>query len=142
VVTVEGVEASAGSQVMFDLTVNNVHNYYVEAGSVSLLVHNCGDNFGISKEAENISKHANENAYRAGNGLDHNIPGVSPEALDVYVDGILEGKVPGVEARFAENGRSIYWDPSKGSVVVVDGSGGGSVYVPTDGYSYFKSFKL
>jgi hypothetical protein len=54
----------------------------------------------------------------------------------------LEGKVPGVEARFAENGRSIYWDPSKGSVVVVDGAGGGSVYVPTDGYSYFKNFKL
>jgi RHS repeat-associated protein len=43
VVIVEGVQASAGSQVMFDLTVNNVHNYYVEAGSVSLLVHNCGE---------------------------------------------------------------------------------------------------
>jgi Pretoxin HINT domain len=141
-VRVGHLQSVAGHGAAYNLTVEGLHTYHVLVGHVAVLVHNTCDNFGISEEAENIAKHANENAYRPGNGLDHNIPGVDPKALDAYVDGVLEGNVPGVVGRYAENGRAIYWDPSKGAVVIVDGAGGGSVYIPTRGFAYYKDFPL
>lgn len=41
VVTVVGVEVFSGSQVMFDLTVEDVHSFFVGEVSTTVLVHNC-----------------------------------------------------------------------------------------------------
>ncbi len=41
IVTVAGVLSRTGLQTMYDLTVDGVHTYYVEAGDDSVLVHNC-----------------------------------------------------------------------------------------------------
>lgn len=40
--TVESVKAVGGQRWMYDLTVDDVHTYYVVAGADSVLVHNCG----------------------------------------------------------------------------------------------------
>jgi Pretoxin HINT domain/Scabin-like len=40
--TVSAVRAWAGSRDMRDLTVDNIHTYYVVAGTTPVLVHNCG----------------------------------------------------------------------------------------------------
>ncbi|MFN8053528.1 MAG: polymorphic toxin-type HINT domain-containing protein [Acidimicrobiales bacterium] len=42
VVTVAGVVDFDGFQTMYDLTIDGVHTYYVEAGDAAVLVHNCG----------------------------------------------------------------------------------------------------
>jgi hypothetical protein len=42
-VTVHNVRAFTGEAIMFDLTVSDVHAYYVMAGTTPVLVHNCGD---------------------------------------------------------------------------------------------------
>ncbi|MEU4556728.1 polymorphic toxin-type HINT domain-containing protein [Micromonospora violae] len=41
--TVTGVRSYAGAKVMYDLTVAEIHTYYVLAGDTPVLVHNCND---------------------------------------------------------------------------------------------------
>jgi Pretoxin HINT domain len=40
--TVVAVVTWTGSQTMYDLTINGVHTYYIESGTGTVLVHNCG----------------------------------------------------------------------------------------------------
>jgi hypothetical protein len=42
-VTIESISTYQGSEVMYDLTVDSVHDFFVVVSGVSLLVHNCGD---------------------------------------------------------------------------------------------------
>lgn len=42
-VTVVGVNTWVGQQTMYDLTIEEVHAYYITAGNEQVLVHNCGD---------------------------------------------------------------------------------------------------
>ncbi|MFD7933401.1 polymorphic toxin-type HINT domain-containing protein [Streptomyces sp. NPDC059755] len=42
-VSVVSVAARPGDQYMYNLTVNDLHTYYVQAGATPVLVHNCGD---------------------------------------------------------------------------------------------------
>jgi hypothetical protein len=131
---------SAGRDLAYNFTVEGMHTYHVLFGQDAVVVHNC-ENFGISEEAENIAKHANENAFRPGTGINHNIPGVDPKALDAYVDGVLDGYVK-TEVKYGlRNGRTAYWDASKGAVIIEDPLNGGTVFVPDDGYSYFKGLR-
>ncbi|MBQ0994208.1 polymorphic toxin-type HINT domain-containing protein [Micromonospora sp. H61] len=44
-VTVQAVRSYAGLKSMHDLTVADIHTYYVVAGKTPVLVHNCGDGF-------------------------------------------------------------------------------------------------
>ena len=69
-------------------------------------------------------------------GQDHYVRGVSPLALDAYVDGVLDGEVPNVEVRYLRHGRVGYWDPDKGAVIIEDGDGG-TVFAPAGGKAYF-----
>ncbi|SCL55079.1 intein C-terminal splicing region/RHS repeat-associated core domain-containing protein [Micromonospora yangpuensis] len=41
-VTVSQVRSHLGQRVMYDLTIDNIHTYYVLAGNTPVLVHNCG----------------------------------------------------------------------------------------------------
>jgi hypothetical protein len=36
------------------------------------------------------------------------------------------------------NGRTAYWDPDKGAVIIEDPTNGGTVFVPDRGYAYFE----
>ncbi|MFI6289521.1 putative T7SS-secreted protein [Streptomyces sp. NPDC051018] len=102
------------------------------------------DPFGLTPDyppadplAEEIARHANEEAIRPdGNGT-HYVRGVHPEAIRYYVDGVINGDVPNVEVRYdLRNGRVGYWDPDKEVVVIEDGDGG-TVFTPRGGKAWF-----
>jgi hypothetical protein len=51
VLTVAGVRSFTGEAWMYDLTVDEVHSYYVVAGDDGVLVHNCGGEIGEGAQA-------------------------------------------------------------------------------------------
>ncbi|GAA0913514.1 type IV secretion protein Rhs [Virgisporangium aurantiacum] len=68
--TAEVVDVSAyrSEKLMFDLTVDDIHTYYVVAGDTPVLVHNCG-----SDDLVHVYR-----APRAGNGQDELANGLNP----------------------------------------------------------------
>lgn len=60
-----------------------------------------------------------------------------PAALSKYVEGVLDGEVPGIVTRYDLAGERVgYWDPEKG-VVNIEDSDSGTVFTPTDGKAVF-----
>jgi predicted subunit of tRNA(5-methylaminomethyl-2-thiouridylate) methyltransferase len=110
----------------------------VIAGNTPVLVHNTNC-FGILPEAEAIAQHANKR-FMDPAGFEHYVKDVHPDALDAYVDGVLEGAVPNLDIRYLERGRVAYWDPDKAAVVIEDGAGG-TVFTPTNGKTYLDDLK-
>jgi hypothetical protein len=51
-VTVESVTTYQGSEVMYDLTVDSVHDFFVTVAGTSLLVHNCGGSAELRQNLE------------------------------------------------------------------------------------------
>ncbi|MGW0402095.1 polymorphic toxin-type HINT domain-containing protein [Streptomyces sp. NPDC003002] len=119
----------------YNLTVDDLHTYYVLAGRTPVLVHNsnCPE---VDEISENISKHALESAKRPDGDGTHFVRGVDDGALPYYVDGVINGNVPKIETRYLRNGRVGYWDPDKRSVVIEDGDGG-TVFTPKGGKDWF-----
>jgi hypothetical protein len=117
---------------MYNLTIEDIHTYYVAAGNTPVLVHNCGEIDDISR---NIADHSNARFNNPG-GMDHYVRGVDQRALGHYVDGVINGHVPNVETRYLRGGRVAYWDPDKGAVVIEEGNGG-TVFTPKEGKTYF-----
>ncbi|MFF0026621.1 polymorphic toxin-type HINT domain-containing protein [Streptomyces avermitilis] len=124
-----------GAADMYNLTVEQLHTYYVLAGQTPVLVHNssCPE---VDEISENISKHALDSAKRPDGDGTHFVRGVDDGALPYYVDGVINGNVPNVETRYLRNGRVGYWDPDKRSVVIEDGEGG-TVFTPKGGKDWF-----
>jgi len=48
--TITGVRRYHSTTVTYDLTINDLHTYYVEAGTTPVLVHNCGN--GLTRTAQ------------------------------------------------------------------------------------------
>jgi len=93
-----------------------------------------GGNDPITQEiAKKIAEHANGRAAQ-GDGS-HYVPGVGAAELPEYVRKVLDGEVP-TEVKHLPRGRTAYWDPEKGAVVIEDGDGG-TVFTPKDGREYF-----
>ncbi|MET4644443.1 MULTISPECIES: RHS repeat-associated core domain-containing protein [Streptomyces] len=132
---VVAVRVTPGSADMYNLTVGQLHTYYVLAGQTPVLVHNstCPE---VDEISRNISNHALESAKRPDGDGTHFVRGVDDGALPYYVDGVINGNVPNVETRYLRNGRVGYWDPAKRSVVIEDGEGG-TVFTPKDGKDWF-----
>jgi RHS repeat-associated protein len=63
---------------------------------------------------------------------EHEIPGVTEQELPDYVRKVMSQ--PGYNLR---DGRTAWWDPGKGAVVIREGNGG-TVMVPSRGYAYFQ----
>ena len=104
------------------------------AGNTPVLVHNCGE---IDLIAKKIADHANGEAIRPDGDGTHVVRGVHPNAFGHYVDGVINGNVPGVQVRCGlRNGRVGYRDPDKGAVVIKDGDGG-TVFTPQGGKDWF-----
>jgi hypothetical protein len=136
--TILDVRRYHDTKVTYDLTIDGLHTYYVEAGATPVLVHNSAG-CGIGAEAQSTANHANARFNDPG-GFEHYVTGVNPKALSAYVDGVLEGKVPNLDVRYLNRGRVAYWDPNKAAVVIEDGEGG-TVFTPTDGKTYFDDLK-
>jgi Pretoxin HINT domain len=114
--TVVSVRSFKGEQWMWDLTIDDIHTFYVANGDEPILVHNC------SLAAINIARHADE----AGQV----IPGVDDVAD--YVHAVM--KSPG---KVATRGRTVWWDDAKGVIVIEEGGNYGTVFAPDRGYAYY-----
>ena len=114
-ITVTGLTTSSADLTAYNLQINQIHTYY--AGATPVLVHNSCDDY----IADKIAQHA-----------EHDIPGVADADLPDYVRGVMQ-RSPGQALR---DGRTGWWDPDKGAVVIREGTGG-TVFVPKSGYSYF-----
>jgi hypothetical protein len=134
--TIESLNRYTSSFRTYNLTIDTTHTYYVLAGAVSVLVHNCG----VDKLSQNIADHANGDALRPDGDGTHFVRGVDPKALSHYVDGVVNERVPDLEIRYLNKGRVGYWDPDKAAVVIED-DGSGTVFTPKGGKSYFDGLK-
>jgi RHS repeat-associated protein len=134
-VPVADVRTFPGLRYMRNLTVAEIHTYYVLAGATPVLVHNTPC---VDPVAQKIADHANGEALRPDGDGTHFVRGVHPNAMPEYVDGVINGNVPNVATRYLRNGRVGYWDPDKGAVVIEDGEGG-TVFTPKGGYGWFKN---
>jgi RHS repeat-associated protein len=121
-VEVDTAIARTRTATVHNLSVKGLHTFFVLAGQTPLLVHNCSD------EAWAIARHA----------ADHidDIPGVNDvDELAHYVNDVMKG--PGYTV---DDFTTAWWDGSRGAVVIrnLGSPGGGSVFVPNRGYSYFR----
>jgi hypothetical protein len=127
--TVVGIRVFAGSQEMRDLTVDNVHTYYVVAGNTPVLVHNCGGYFpghaesctceGIgditwgaaatADEAADFSGHALQRLEQRGVSVEQARTVLAREPFSYYHDGVW---------------KSGYYDPSSKVLIAktIDGN--------------------
>jgi hypothetical protein len=118
-VKIDSTTAATRTATVHNLSVSGLHTYFVLAGRTPLLVHNCSD------EAWAI-------AAKAAGHID-DIPGVNNiDELAHYVDDVMSR--PGYDL---SRGRTAWWDPDRGVMVIRDARHTGSVYRPTDGYDYF-----
>jgi hypothetical protein len=126
--TVIGVRAWAGSHDMRDLTVNDIHTYYVIAGNTPVLVHNCGGMDPVSGGLDDATYGSIEGAHgtEVAEGVDyqvqrmhdgsatagdHEIPGIGhdPAALGDYFAS-WRGRMTHVDTR---TGANVAYDQSR-----------------------------
>ncbi|GHE74019.1 hypothetical protein GCM10018785_47700 [Streptomyces longispororuber] len=111
-----------------------IHNPHIRIDPLGLAPSKCPD---IDPVAREIARHASEEALRPDGDGTHYVRGVHPNALDVYVDGVINEDVPGLDIRYnLRHGRVGYWDPDKEAVVIEDGEGG-TVFTPRGGKDWF-----
>jgi len=125
--TVDGMDwGSARTTTAYNLTVDDIHTYYVQVSDEPVLVHNVCD------KAWDI-------AHKSFG--DHDIPGVSTlDELATYVDDVMLG--PGYDIPGSDGLRRAWWDNDRGAVVISDLTTSwspGTVFVPDDGYQYFRN---
>lgn len=130
-VAVAGVRSYDGSEVRFNLTVDDIHTYYVLAGATPVLVHNCDVSDLASKiDVENLSmtKTVENHTWDIAGTRDVDAPNFG-KAARPYMNGnnglllreIMEGSTPRMDSRGAPgvvewrtpgamNGRNGIWE--------------------------------
>jgi RHS repeat-associated protein len=140
--TVTKIRNYHSAAVTYDLTVADLHTYYVLAGTTPVLVHNCNVADGPRLQARLAAKElagADGHAFQKHVVEQGEFPGIRTRAQfsDVIEDTILNG-----ERRVRSDGASAYW---RKGVIVIRNPGsrdGGTVFAPKEGYSYFtRNFK-
>ncbi|MDI3390710.1 RHS repeat-associated core domain-containing protein, partial [Streptomyces sp. B-S-A8] len=89
-------------------------------------------------EAGSIAKHANERFSEGA--LDHHVKNVPQDKLSEYVNNVMTNEVDGLIPKYGlRDGRSAFWDPATGAVVIEDPGAphGGTVFTPKEGKTYF-----
>ncbi|MGK5732830.1 polymorphic toxin-type HINT domain-containing protein [Streptomyces sp. URMC 124] len=138
-VRVAGNRPFAQTAKTYNLTIDDLHTYYVLAGSTPVLVHNSNCNVANARRlqarmaAEELAG-ADGHAYRKHVVEQGEFPGIRTRAqfAEMIEDVILNG-----ERRVGALGRSAYW---KNGVIVIRNPGspdGGTVFAPKAGYDYF-----
>ncbi|RNL84973.1 polymorphic toxin-type HINT domain-containing protein, partial [Halostreptopolyspora alba] len=125
-------------QRVHNLTVDDLHTYYVEAGGSTALVHNdSGDcpvgsrdprsqtNAGMA--ADNIAAHANQRS----------IPGVDDADVAEHLENVMT-ESQGIRLRDGVGGetRWTWWDDETGTMIIREGNQG-TFMQPDRGYDYF-----
>ena len=122
----------------YNLTVDDLHTYYVLAGDTPVLVHNstCPSNV-TPLDAKLIAEElagANGHAFRKHVVEQGEFPGIHTRAQFAEM---IERTVRHGEMRYGSNGRSAFW---RNGIIVIrnpNSRDGGTVFAPKDGYEYF-----
>jgi RHS repeat-associated protein len=130
-VRILGVTVVPGAADMYNLTVDELHTYYVMAGSTPVLVHNTGPC--ISGMDEPTGLVADKIALHAGQ---RSVPGVADEDLAEYLEDVMS--TPGTTFRSTKSGtpRMGWWDGNTGTMIIREGNNG-TFMQPGRGYDYF-----
>jgi len=129
--TVTSVRSSSGHAHMYDLTVDGIHTYYVEAGGTSVLVHNCPNLEALSASGQRIIRgeltragqkledHQGEGNFPMLRGGDRMKSQMGQEQLDdiltdpgTRTEPITAGNFKGGTYFIAPDGRGASFDPS------------------------------
>jgi Pretoxin HINT domain len=103
-----------GHQNMLDLTVDQLHDFYVLAGDTSVLVHNAGGMDGCSDAAYQGVLHIREEIAAEGPGGTHGwAANMSDNALADYLDGFSTGHA----GQALEKGGVGWYDPERGVAI-------------------------
>ncbi|WP_067498327.1 polymorphic toxin-type HINT domain-containing protein [Actinoplanes sp. TFC3] len=89
VVVVTAVKNWIGHAVMRDLTVDEIHSYYVIAGPTSVLVHNCGE---VAYNSTSLGRAAHNARVKSGVSPGRNVAAADVEGLDSPVIGFSKGE--------------------------------------------------
>ena len=124
---VVAVRSYIASMVTYNLTVDHLHTYYVEAGNTPVLVHNCGGTLGggeytaienahgtdVAEGVDYMAKRMHDGSQTA---LDHEIPGVGHNlpALGDYLAS-WRGRLGFRDTR---TGASVGYDQARGTLIV------------------------
>jgi hypothetical protein len=124
---VTGLRTVVAPRTVWDLTVDDLHTFYVLAGATPVLVHNCDGELGdalydqIEKQhgleiAEGVDYNARRMHDGSANSLDHEIPGIGHnlKALGDYLAG-WKGKFA---YRDTQRGSEVVYDQAKNVLVV------------------------
>ncbi|MFM9449407.1 polymorphic toxin-type HINT domain-containing protein [Streptomyces acidiscabies] len=143
-VVVEGNRPFQKTARTYNLTVDDLHTYYVLAGKTPVLVHNASCNVAEARRLQ-AKLAAEELAGAEGHAFQKHVveqgefPGIKTrqQFADMIQDVVLNG-----ERRVGGGGRSAYW---RNGVIVIrnpNARDGGTVFAPREGREYFvRNFK-
>ena len=121
-VTVAGVVSFDGVQTMYDLTIDGVHTYYVEAGDQQVLVHNCGG--AMTPDQQALKDLVDETSLGGRKPL-------SVEDADTVLDWADELGYPGTRAKPGDVADPSNWTANPVPHIHVPGAGRGG-HVPVE----------
>ncbi|PRY28230.1 polymorphic toxin-type HINT domain-containing protein [Pseudosporangium ferrugineum] len=119
-VTVSDRNNYAGERTMYDLTVNDIHTYYVLAGNTPVLVHNCGDlpeGYSSSPGLRGDPYHPDEVAKRSRDSWDLYGPSIQDRAAALG----YKSRIPAQRAPFNSHGQVVFSDGKNYITPDVDG---------------------
>ena len=92
---------------------------------------------GPGQDAQDIARHAMDR-WNQPDGKDHFVYGIeqAESGLAKYVDDVMFGNINSEMKTGLSGGRTAYWDPERGAVVI-EGPGGGTVFTPKNGKEFF-----
>jgi hypothetical protein len=124
-VTVKDVKRYGGARWMYNLTVADLHTYYVVAGRTPVLVHNCNGFDPVTGGLDDVTYDAIEKAFslKVAEGVNHNVERMhdgSVNSADHEIPGI--GHDPMKLAQYLSGwvGKGTHKDVLTGSTVVLD----------------------
>jgi RHS repeat-associated protein len=129
--TIIDIQPTAGTNDMHNLTVADVHTYYVVAGDTPVLVHNCGVDPSTPTGSKGNPLRTNTpntpdvigGREYTGHALDRmQQQGITPSVVENAISGTpIPGKVPGTTAFYdSANNITVITDTGTGRVVTVD----------------------
>jgi Pretoxin HINT domain len=132
----------------YNLAIDDIHTYY--AGTTPVLVHNtCGaTNTGASNAANGVrlNEQLTADEISSGHAFDKHVlvqgefPGITTRSQFAQR---IESAIRNGEAKSLTGGRTAWWDPGSGTVVIRNPGAvdGGTAFVPTNGRAYFDGLR-
>ncbi|MEV6117648.1 RICIN domain-containing protein [Streptomyces sp. NPDC052109] len=132
---VSRIRAVRSPQRVWDLSVADLHSFYVEAGRVPVLVHNCGDTW---TSPGSLSDHFAKHGAEVGAGSE-----AEYEAGAAFLTCDCDPKDPSILRKFdAATQTAAYFEPATGELAIKSKKGIVTYFKPDRGAAYFNSSQV